>query len=278
MLESYTPNPQVKSSLRTESRDDDCATRHRPRELHYGRIWSPERDEQLIALYTAVPPPKDLALAEAMGMRVSQVRGRLDVLRAAGVLSPRPKKAERKRRDAPPPTADDLRTALKARASALWPTERLLTLCLGWRAERRPRRSPPGWGSRTTRWSARCIGWSRGASSKRGRRWSSGTPMILAARPSPTPAGRFQCRPRRCLPWRQGTNRRPCARHHRRGSSQLPRRPRRHRRARTPGSPNAAGRSARWARAGSVSATRPPNPAGRTARSTHESVRPGPAV
>lgn len=134
MLESYTPNPQVESSLRTELRDDDCATRHRPRELHYGRIWSPERDEQLIALYTAVPPPKDLALAEAMGMRVSQVRGRLDVLRAAGVLSPRPKKAERKRRDAPPPTADDLRTALKARASALWPTERLLTLCLGWRA------------------------------------------------------------------------------------------------------------------------------------------------
>ena len=85
MLESYTPNPQVDLSLGTELRDDNCATRHRPRELHYGRIWSPERDEQLIALKEAPERWTDKQIGDAMGLGPDQIRARLRVLHIAGI-------------------------------------------------------------------------------------------------------------------------------------------------------------------------------------------------
>jgi GcrA cell cycle regulator len=50
------------------------------------------------------------------------------------ILNTRPARGPRKRRYKPPLTTVELRTALEACASNIWPAEKLLALCVGWRA------------------------------------------------------------------------------------------------------------------------------------------------
>jgi len=108
----------------------DKSARHTVRRRH---AWTPTRLDELIALYTAASQPNDQTIAEAMGLRAPQIHGRLDRLRATGVVSPRPRSAAI-REPAAPLTRDELRTVLKAHATEAWPVEKLLTLCLGWQA------------------------------------------------------------------------------------------------------------------------------------------------
>lgn len=99
---------------------------------HTARVWTSARDDELIALYTSEPKRSYPDIAAAMGLRASQVHGRLDRLRAAGVLAPRPREATAVRKPAPPATGDELRTALQPYASDTWPVDKLVRLCLGW--------------------------------------------------------------------------------------------------------------------------------------------------
>jgi GcrA cell cycle regulator len=147
-------------------------TGHTVRRRH---TWTPARHDELIALYTAASQPNDRTIAEAMGLRASQIHGRLDRLRAAGVLSPRPREATVARQVAAPATADEWRTALQPHANDVWPVGKLVALCLGWIA-----------GEKTFALAARLQVSKNAAVGKVHRLVAKG---VLAGRPSPIRGG-----------------------------------------------------------------------------------------
>lgn len=89
MLEFESHSARSPSSLTDDIREnisggmEPCHTERTP--VHYGRVWSPERDEQLIRLRLAPERWTDRQIADAMGIETDQVRARVRVLKPAGI-------------------------------------------------------------------------------------------------------------------------------------------------------------------------------------------------
>lgn len=94
--------------------------------MPYGRVWTPERDAELIARHA--DGATDRAVADAVGMTLGAIYGRLCMLRAAGLISRRPPAGPR------PCHHDDARDPLARYATEAWPAKKLPALCAGWRA------------------------------------------------------------------------------------------------------------------------------------------------
>lgn len=86
MLENSSHIGPSPSSLTDGGRDEIFASVASKRHtVSYGRVWSPERDGQLLALKAAPERWSEKQIGNAMRLSVGQLRSRLAVLRVAGV-------------------------------------------------------------------------------------------------------------------------------------------------------------------------------------------------